>query len=397
MAAFVYLSREVLSGFDNYKYSAIDSSPVSNYICHPFWNFCVKFVPLWIAPNVLTLTGFLLLLVNFIVMTYYDPHFYAGCRDHPEHPPIPNWVWLMGAINTFLAHTLDGIDGKQARRTKSSSPLGELFDHGLDSWATLFLPVAIFCIFGRGEHGVNVFRVFLCIMGIMVCFVVSHWEKYNTGVLFLPWSYDIGQLTMILVYLATYYGGHNLWKFQIPVLNISPAEGFELSLYVGFLFLTFPFTFYNIYRAYKDKTGKMLSISEGMRPLVSTFILFALLGLWIHMSSCEILDRQPRLFYWTTGTAFSHIACYLIIAQMSSTRCELINTSLLPLFTIVLLVSVLHLGTLEIYLLWFYCIYITLKHVTFGVCVVKEMCQHFKIQAFSLSKVNAKEINQKTK
>lgn len=88
----------------------------------------------------------------------------------------------------------DGIDGKQARRTKSSSPLGELFDHGLDSWATLFLPVAIFCIFGRGEHGVNVFRVFLCIVGIMVCFVLSHWEKYNTGVLFLPWGYDIGQI-----------------------------------------------------------------------------------------------------------------------------------------------------------------------------------------------------------
>ena len=35
----------------------------------------------------------------------------------------------------------DGIDGKQARRTGTSSPLGELFDHGLDSWATLFMPI----------------------------------------------------------------------------------------------------------------------------------------------------------------------------------------------------------------------------------------------------------------
>ncbi|CAF4381810.1 unnamed protein product, partial [Rotaria magnacalcarata] len=30
---------------------------------------------------------------------------------------------------------VDGMDGKQARRTKSSSALGELFDHGVDSWA----------------------------------------------------------------------------------------------------------------------------------------------------------------------------------------------------------------------------------------------------------------------
>ena len=35
-----------------------------------------------------------------------------------------------------MAHTLDGTDGKQARRTGSSSPLGEMFDHGLDSWST---------------------------------------------------------------------------------------------------------------------------------------------------------------------------------------------------------------------------------------------------------------------
>jgi phosphatidylglycerophosphate synthase len=26
--------------------------------------------------------------------------------------------------------TFDAVDGKQARRTNSSSPLGELFDHG---------------------------------------------------------------------------------------------------------------------------------------------------------------------------------------------------------------------------------------------------------------------------
>ncbi|XP_059160717.1 ethanolaminephosphotransferase 1-like [Physella acuta] len=390
MAAFVYLSKEVLAGFDNYKYSAIDTSPVSNYLCHPFWNTCVKIVPLWIAPNLLTLSGFMLLLVSFVVMTYYDPHFYAACRDHPEHPPIPNWVWLMGAVNTFLAHTLDGIDGKQARRTKSSSPLGELFDHGLDSWATLFLPVAVFCIFGRGEHGVSVFRVFMCVVGIMVCFVISHWEKYNTGVLFLPWGYDIGQIAMVIVYLITFFGGHDVWKFRLPLVNWSPAETFEICLYLGFFILTFPFTFHNIYRAYKDKSGKMLSFSEGMRPLVSTFILFTLMIYWAVVSSCEIIELQPRLFYWTAGTAFSHIACHLIIAQMSSTRCELINTSLVPLITIVALVRFLNLGTTEIYLLWAYCIYITIKHCMFGIYVVREMCQHFQIQAFSLSKLQKK-------
>lgn len=42
-------------------------------------------------------------------MTYYDPHFYASSRDHPEYPPIPEWVWLIAAINNFLSHTLGTV------------------------------------------------------------------------------------------------------------------------------------------------------------------------------------------------------------------------------------------------------------------------------------------------
>jgi ethanolaminephosphotransferase len=34
---------------------------------------------------------------------------------------------------------LDGIDGKQARRTGSSNPLGELFDHGFDALLLNFI------------------------------------------------------------------------------------------------------------------------------------------------------------------------------------------------------------------------------------------------------------------
>ena len=33
----------------------------------------------------------------------------------------------------LLYQTMDNLDGKQAVRTKSSSPLGEMFDHGVDA------------------------------------------------------------------------------------------------------------------------------------------------------------------------------------------------------------------------------------------------------------------------
>ena len=74
----------------------------------PYFAFFSVFqiYPLWIAPNVLTFSGFLLLVVNFVTMIYYDLDFYASSRDHDEFPPVPSWVWLMCAINNFLSHTL---------------------------------------------------------------------------------------------------------------------------------------------------------------------------------------------------------------------------------------------------------------------------------------------------
>ena len=45
----------------------------------------------------------------------------------------------------YYLQSLDAIDGKQARRTGTSSPLGELFDHGCDSLSTGSLDKISFC------------------------------------------------------------------------------------------------------------------------------------------------------------------------------------------------------------------------------------------------------------
>lgn len=89
---------------------------------------------------------------------------------------------------------VDGVDGKQARRTNSSTPLGELFDHGLDSWACIFFVATVYSIFGRGESGVAVATLYYILWVVLFSFILSHWEKYNTGILFLPWGYDMSQV-----------------------------------------------------------------------------------------------------------------------------------------------------------------------------------------------------------
>uniref|UniRef100_A0A1E1WQU2 Uncharacterized protein n=1 Tax=Pectinophora gossypiella TaxID=13191 RepID=A0A1E1WQU2_PECGO len=166
-----YLTREHLEGFDNYKYMAIDTSPLSVYVMHPFWNKVVEFVPRWVAPNVLTFAGFLLTVLDFILLSYYDYNYLAASslnatetvslnqsplNGHTE--VIPRSLWAVLAVFLFLAYTLDGIDGKQARRTQTSGPLGELFDHGLDSYSVFFIPACLYSIFGRLDFSIPPIR-----------------------------------------------------------------------------------------------------------------------------------------------------------------------------------------------------------------------------------------------
>jgi len=52
---------------------------------------------------------------------------------------LPNWMIFVIGVTFFLYRLLDEMDGKQARKTGNSSPLGLLFDHGCDSWTISFL------------------------------------------------------------------------------------------------------------------------------------------------------------------------------------------------------------------------------------------------------------------
>lgn len=90
----VYIRQEQLPRLKEYKYSGVDRSLISNYILKPYWwSQFIKIVPLSIAPNALTLSGFAFVIVNLLTMLYYTPGLDQDC---------PPWVYASWAIGLFL-------------------------------------------------------------------------------------------------------------------------------------------------------------------------------------------------------------------------------------------------------------------------------------------------------
>ncbi|XP_059046420.1 ethanolaminephosphotransferase 1 [Achroia grisella] len=377
-----FLSPDKLEGFEKYKYNSIDTSILSNNVMHPFWNWCVQYCPPWVAPNLLTFTGFLLTVLNFLLFSYYDYGFHALTQENVTEDSIPWWVWAVSAVNLFVAYTLDGIDGKQARRTGTSGPLGELFDHGLDSYSAVLIPTCLYSIFGRDE--LSPLRFFFVIWNIFINFYLTHWEKYNTGVMFLPWGYDFTMIGSCLLLLVTSVIGPKAWHITLPG-GITPGFIFEIVLYFSAMITSQTVILWNIYKSYRDRTGKMRSFLEAIRPLVPVATFFTLSTVWALYSPTNIIDRGPRLFYILTGTIFSNINCRLIVAQMSDTRCEGFNGLFIPYALVMGIVFYFHVSPMtELLLLTVLCCVCSVAHIYYGSKVVQEMCEHFKIACFHI-------------
>lgn len=349
---------------------------------HPFWNKVILICPKWIAPNLLTFTGFLFTLVMLALLSLYDYEFYANAPNHPEVLPIPSWVFLASSIFLFLAYTLDGIDGKQARRTGTSGPLGELFDHGLDSLTAAIIPLAWFSIFGRSEeHSINALRMFFVVWNVLIHFYLTHWEKYNTGLLFLPWGYDFSMWCTIITFFAAGVRGNDLFNFKLA--GLSAGVCFEILLYVSSGLANLPMIGWNMYQSYKNQTGYNRTFAEAVRPLVSITVFFVMTTLWVLLAP-YVLEKDPRVVFIIIGTVFSNICCRLIVAQMSNTRADLYNWLLTPSGVSIAVCLLVDSEVVQLTTAYVWCAIALITHIHYGTFVVQEMCRHFRIMCFKI-------------
>lgn len=164
-----YLSERAVKGIAHYKYKASGYTWLDD-LHNPLWNWAVEnMLPMWLAPNLVTLTGLMFIIAATVLMTIFAPQ--VNGTDAPA------WVHIFGGFAIIAYVNLDCMDGKQARRTGSSSPLGQLFDHGCDA-----LSVGLILFNVASSVGLECGPLLIGMAYVpMTTWMLAQWEEYHTG------------------------------------------------------------------------------------------------------------------------------------------------------------------------------------------------------------------------
>ncbi|KAH6888049.1 CDP-alcohol phosphatidyltransferase-domain-containing protein [Thelonectria olida] len=290
----VYVRQRELPSLKDYKYSGVDRSLLSKYVLKPFYtNVVIKCFPMSMAPNLITLTGFLFVVANFLTLLWYNPTLDQDC---------PSWVYYSWGVGLFLYQTFDAVDGTQARRTKQSGPLGELFDHGVDALNTSLEVLLFAASQNMGQSWWTVATLFAS----LCTFYVQTWETYHTKTLTLgvvngPVE---GVIAIIGVYFLTgYMGGAHFWQqsmlrtigipstWGIPdvIYNFSFTEWYMIQGGIVLIFNTVESSA-NVIRARRDRGDRSRGALLGLVPFFSVWsMIVAYLYLQPRIRECHLI------------------------------------------------------------------------------------------------------------
>ncbi|CAM6036351.1 unnamed protein product [Sphagnum compactum] len=308
----VYVGKRGVEALQRYKYSGVDRSYMAKYVFQPFWRFFVNFFPLWMPPNMITLMGFMFVVASALLSYIYSPHLDS---------PAPSWVYLCHGILLFLYQTFDAVDGKQARRTNSSSPLGELFDHGCDALTCSFETMAFASAVMAGK------QFFWYWVIATITFYGATWESFFTDTLILP---EVNGPTegLMVIYLAHFFTaivGPTFWTLKcrealpgflgrLPFIPDIAVNIFVIyMMMVAAVLPTVGYNVLNVYKVVKRRNSSMLAALAMLLPFLA---LVGSITLWGWVSPSDMLQNQPHLVILGTGFAFGLLVGRLILAHL---------------------------------------------------------------------------------
>ena len=279
------------------------------------------------------------------------------------------------------------MDGKQARRTGSSSPLGLLFDHGCD---------AINSIFGSANWIIgmalvpqeNLLACWALIFGPFCMFYIATWEQYHTGELIMPIvnGPNEGLMGGAMLSLTSYWLGPSYWQEttwfeslqavlpvvedQLPVLRncdfviVASCLGFLQEILIKSVVVT---------RNYSGAANNLVP-----------FFVLALSFLWIGSVEPELWLSMPRTCLHLAMILFTEMSTEIMLAHVTSQTYQWMRWHLIPLVGFAIWIATMGTSTSVEYAVvaytWGLAAYLVMKTTL----VIHEICQVLEIWCFDI-------------
>ncbi|KAI9323636.1 CDP-alcohol phosphatidyltransferase-domain-containing protein [Dichotomocladium elegans] len=388
-----FLSNDELANLRLYKYSAVDKSFTTKFVLRHYWNWAIELFPLWIAPNMITLIGLLFMAINVGLTVIFAPDL------EPEGGP--RWIYYCYAIGLWLYSTFDNVDGKQARRTGTSSPLGELFDHGCDALNTSFAALLQAAALGLGHSVGSVLLYGIAMFG----FYLSTAEEYHTGTLYLGYvnAPTEGVILACIVFCISGHYGPSVWATPLDKILpaqwiLTPSIGATTASYavlwgIGFLFVFthVPVCFYAMYKACAKKKQPFIStmIIQNM-PIITYTAAFLS---WVLSPYSFILSHHHFILYTiTTGIVFGRMATKIILAHLTKAPFPRFTVLLFPLIGGAVISNLPRLTTIppiftpesEFLYLCAYFLFALVAYLRWAVVVINSFCSYLGIRCLTI-------------
>jgi len=325
---------------------------------------------LTIAPNMVTLIGFFYIILSYLVSLYYSPRFSGDC---------PPWVYLVHASCLFMYQTMDALDGKQARRTGSSSPLGELFDHGCDALSLAFIALTVA---GSLQMGAT-WTLFWVLTANCVTFYMAQWEEYHTGTLEL-WYLNVteAQLLIMLIHLMTAALGSHFWLQTVVVAGVALQYNW---IVVGFQLVGAGITVLGNIQKILSKEGLNLTVFSRLIPMIMCVALFAV---WGEYSPIHVVHTHPHWFLLALGFMTSNLVGRVVVARVCKEPFSWFQPLLLPLLFGAANAYLNEMFVEEKYYVVGFSLFLMAAYLHFALWVIDAMCGYLGIKCLSIKKPN---------
>ncbi|XP_074108346.1 choline/ethanolaminephosphotransferase 1 bbc isoform X6 [Cotesia typhae] len=417
------LSPGQLKRLSEHKYSCTSASLLDSYL-QPWWDWLVSKVPLWLAPNLITIVGLVINIATTLILVYYSP-------DAKAEPP--RWACFLCALGLFIYQSLDSIDGKQARRTGSSSPLGELFDHGCDSVSTVFVALSACIAVQLGHYPNWMFFQCFCAMTLFYC---AHWQSYVSGSLkFGKIDVTEAQFTIISIHLTSAIFGPEIWMTEIPYLNglqlkyliggvttICALSSFNSMFTViftggvgkngstvailgmttmsqlisGIFYCGFFLVFIDFVKSFSSggigKNGSTIAGTSVLSPIIPFSLVVVPAYIIYRKSADQVYQNHPALYILSFGMVAAKVTNRLVVAHMTKNEMEYLDTALIGP-CMLFLNQYFNFYFDEYYVLWLCFIWVAFDFLKYSSQVCLEICNHLKIMLFRIPYSNDSDKN----